>query len=136
MFKLLCQEIFSTYSFRSSLFQYTTPLHSNVRNNHNSFSSLTPIPCSRCAAIKRQAHYTTTTNKELEAAASGLAPPKNNRGALGTFNDYVDTILSFFDHLLTSTWTLLTLGVDKNKHFWTTYPPLPFLVVIERSLIC
>ena len=126
MFKLLCQEIFSAYSFRSSLFQYTTPFDNNVRNNHNSFSSLTPISCSRCATIKRQAHYTTTTNKELEAAASGLAPPKNNRGALGD--------IQFFDQLLTS--TLLTLSVDQNKHFWTTYPLLPFHVVIERPLIC
>ena len=62
----------------------------------------------------------------LEAAASGLAPPKNNRGALGD--------IQFFDQLLTS--TLLTLSVDQNKHFWTTYPLLPFHVVIERPLIC
>ena len=28
-------------------------------------------------------------------------------------NDYVDTILPFLDHLTTSTWTFLTLNVDK-----------------------
>ena len=35
-----------------------------------------------------------------------------------TLNYYVDTILSFFDHLPTSKWTFLTLKVDRNNHFW------------------
>ena len=41
---------------------------------------------------------------------------------------------SFFDHLATSTWTFLTLNVDKNMHFWTNYPPYLAHVVIERFL--
>ena len=48
-----------------------------------------------------------------------------------TFNDYVDTILAFFDHLPTFTWTFVTLTVDKIDIFWTTYPPLLVHVVIE-----
>ena len=40
----------------------------------------------------------------------------------------------FFDHLPTFTWTYVTLNVDKNRHFWTTYPPLLVHVVIECPL--
>ena len=43
-------------------------------------------------------------------------------------------ILTFFDHLPTSTWNFFTLNVDKNGGFWTTYPPHLVLVVIERPL--
>ena len=34
-----------------------------------------------------------------------------------SFNNYVDKIVSFFDHLPTSTWTFFTLNVDKNGYF-------------------
>ena len=50
-----------------------------------------------------------------------------------TFNDYVDIILSIFDHIPTVTWTFLTLNTDKNMHFGTIYPPLLVYVVIEGS---
>ena len=33
----------------------------------------------------------------------------------------------------TSTWTFLTLNVNKNKHFWTTYPPYVVHVAIQQS---
>ena len=49
-----------------------------------------------------------------------------------SFNNYVDMILPFFDHLPTSTWTFFTLNVDKNGDFCTTYPPHLVHVVIER----
>ena len=42
---------------------------------------------------------------------------------LGSFNDYVDMILPFFDHLPTSTWTFFSLYMDQNWHFLTTHPP-------------
>ena len=38
----------------------------------------------------------------------------------GAFNDYVDTILPFFDHHLPLR-AYLTLNMDKNRDFWTTY---------------
>ena len=33
--------------------------------------------------------------------------------------------------LSTFTWTFVTLSVDKNRHFWTTYPPRFVHVVTE-----
>ena len=48
------------------------------------------------------------------------------------FNNYVGNILSFFDHPPTSRWTCLTLNVDKNGHFLTTYPSHLVYVVFER----
>ena len=50
---------------------------------------------------------------------------------VGSFNIYVDIIWPFFDNLFTSLWTFLTLIVDKNRHFWTSYPPHLVHVVIE-----
>ena len=50
----------------------------------------------------------------------------------GSFNNYVDMILPFFDHLPTSTWTFFTLNVDQSWHFLTTYPPHLVHVVFER----
>ena len=35
----------------------------------------------------------------------------------GPFKNYVDKILTIFDYLPTSTWTLFTLNLDKKKHF-------------------
>ena len=55
---------------------------------------------------------------------------------LPTFNDYVEIFFSIFDHLPTVTWTFLTLNMDKNRHFWTTYPPLLVCVVIEGPQTC
>ena len=49
----------------------------------------------------------------------------------GAFNDYVDTILPFFLPPPTSTWTCLTLNVDKNRDFLDHLPPLLVHVVIE-----
>ena len=54
--------------------------------------------------------------------------------AMGPFNNYVDKILTFFDYLPTSTWTFITLKVDKKKHFLTIYPPHLVHVVFERPL--
>ena len=57
----------------------------------------------------------------------------NNKGP---FNDYAGITLPFFDHVPTSTFTILTLNMDKNWYFLTTYPPFPVHVVKERwSLI-
>ena len=45
---------------------------------------------------------------------------------MGTFNDYVDIILlPFFDHVLTSKWTFLTLNMDKNRNFLDHLPISP-----------
>ena len=41
-------------------------------------------------------------------------------------------IWPFFDHLPTPTWTFITLNVDQNWHFLTTYPPHLVNVVFER----
>ena len=49
----------------------------------------------------------------------------------GSFNNYVDIILPFFDPLPTSTWTFFTLNVDQNWHFSTNYPPHLVHVVFE-----
>ena len=57
------------------------------------------------------------------------------RTAWGSFNNYVDMILSFFDHLPTPTWTFITLNVDQNWHFLTTYPPHLVHVVFQRPLV-
>ena len=43
--------------------------------------------------------------------------PKMAALAQRPFNDYVAIILTFKDHLPTSTWTFLTLNVDKNRDF-------------------
>ena len=53
----------------------------------------------------------------------------------GPFNNYVDKILTFFDHLPISTWTSFTLNVDKMKQFLTTYPPHLVHVVFEWPLV-
>ena len=53
----------------------------------------------------------------------------------GAFNDYVDKIWSFFDHILpTSMWTFLTLNGDKNRDFLDHLLPLLVHVVIEGPL--
>ena len=49
-----------------------------------------------------------------------------------SFNNYVDIISHFVDHLSIFTWTFFTLNVDKKKHFLTTYPPHLVQVVFER----
>ena len=49
-----------------------------------------------------------------------------------SFNYDVDIIVPFLDHLPTSIF--YALNVDKNMHFWTTYPPHLVHVVIERPL--
>ena len=41
----------------------------------------------------------------------------------GSFNNYVDMIWLFFDHLPTSMWTFFTLNMDQNWHFLTTQSP-------------
>ena len=58
----------------------------------------------------------------------GVSYPK------GSFNNYVDMLLPFFDHLPTYTCTCFTLNMDTNGHFWTTYPPLLVQLFIERPL--
>ena len=55
---------------------------------------------------------------------------------VGSFYIYVDIIWPFFDNLFTSLWTFLTLIVDTNRHFWTSYPPHFVHVVIERPQKC
>ena len=48
------------------------------------------------------------------------------RRAWGSFNNYVDIILPFFDYLPTY------LQEDTNWYFLTTYPPHLIHVVFER----
>ena len=62
--------------------------------------------------------------QKYKAANSARAPATE-----GAFNDYVDTILSFFDHLPTSEWTLNPHNVGNNWHFLTTYLPLSSCVL-------
>ena len=50
------------------------------------------------------------------------------------FNNYVDTLMLFFDHLPTSSWTFFTLNVDKDRYFCATYQLYLFHVVIECPL--
>ena len=38
------------------------------------------------------------------------------------FNNYVDIISPFFDHLPSSRWTVFTLHVDNNEHFFWPAP--------------
>ena len=51
---------------------------------------------------------------------------------MGSFNNYLDIILLFFDHLSTFAWTLFILNVDKKGQFWTTYPSHLVHLVFER----
>ena len=55
--------------------------------------------------------------------------------AIQSFNDYVYTILPFFDHLPLPTWTILYPKTGQKMNFCTTYPPLLVQVVIEWPLI-
>ena len=41
-------------------------------------------------------------------------------------------IFPFFDHLPTPKWTFITLNMDQNWHFLTTYPPHLVHVVFEQ----
>ena len=65
--------------------------------------------------------------QKYKAANSARAPATE-----GAFNDYVVTILSFFDHLPTSEWTLNPHNVGNNWHFLTTYPSHLVHLVFER----
>ena len=49
---------------------------------------------------------------------------------LGSFNNYVDIIFVFFDHLSTSMWIFFTQNVNKNP----IYPPHLVHVVFERPI--
>jgi hypothetical protein len=74
---------------------------------------------------------------ENRAPSNFLGSDIDTASHRGPFNDYVDKILHFFDHLPTSNWAILTLNVDKNRHFRLdslTYPPHLVRVVIERPL--
>ena len=63
----------------------------------------------------------------------GVTPKGNSYK--GSFNNYVDIILPFFEHLSTSMVTFFILNVDNNWHFLITYhPPHLFHVVFERPL--
>ena len=60
---------------------------------------------------------------------------------VGSFNNYVDIILPYFDYLPTLMLTFFTLNVDKNRHFLTAYPPhlvhLPsFWTTLMEKIIC
>ena len=53
---------------------------------------------------------------------------------MGSFTNYVDNILVFFDHLPPCVDNLYVMNVDKNGHFKTTYLPRLINVVCERPL--
>ena len=42
----------------------------------------------------------------------------------GSFTNYVDKFLAFFDHIPPSVYIFYLMNVDKNQHFLTTYPLL------------
>ena len=51
----------------------------------------------------------------------------------GTFFNYVDKILAFFNTYPLDPLTFSSLSeLTKSQHFWTTYPPLLVNVVCER----
>ena len=50
----------------------------------------------------------------------------------GSFNNYVDKFSLFITTYLPLRGHFFTLNVDKNGHFWTTYPPHLVDVVFER----
>ena len=52
----------------------------------------------------------------------------------GAFTNYVDKFLDFFDQLPPCVDIFYLISVDKNKHFWTTYPPPLVNIVCERPL--
>ena len=52
-----------------------------------------------------------------------------------SFTNYVDKILTFFDHLPTFVDIIYGINVDKKQTFWTTYLPCFVNVVCERPLI-
>ena len=53
----------------------------------------------------------------------------------GSFTNYVDKILAFFDHLPPSVDIFYGMNVYKKWTFWTTYLPSLVNVVCERPLI-
>ena len=86
-------------------------------------------------------HFVNQTNKEAQWAGEHGFGQKNIPGinhkililekhAKGSFNNYVDTILPFFEYLSRRV-LLFTLNLDKNKHFLTIYPPHLVHVVFE-----
>ena len=52
----------------------------------------------------------------------------------GSFSNYMGMILAFLCPPPYFYVDSFTLHVDKNGHFWITYPPHPVHVVIERPL--
>ena len=52
----------------------------------------------------------------------------------GSFTNYVDKILAFFDHLFPSVDICYGMNVHKNWTFWTTYLPRLVNVVCDRPL--
>ena len=86
--------------------------------------------CLKIAKIENSQSW--KLSKLKVAKIEGCQNIYNNKGP---FNDYVGITLPFFDHVPTSTFTILTLNMDKNWYLLTTYPPFPVPVVKERSLI-
>ena len=50
----------------------------------------------------------------------------------GAFINYVDIFLDFFDHLPSNIDISYLLNIDKNWHFWPTYPPL----IVNVNIVC
>ena len=73
--------------------------------------------------LKKNRHHLYSNNRTI----------RNN--AKNTFTNYVDKILSYFDHLPPYVDIFYLIKVDKMWHFWTTYPPLLVNVVWERPLM-
>ena len=59
---------------------------------------------------------------------------RHRQAPQGSFNNYVVMILAFLCQPTYCYVDSFTLHVDKNGHFWTTYPPHLVHVVIERPL--
>ena len=107
--------------------------------HHSQIKSLIPLPLRAIYFRTFQCEIPCKRNYQKVIRCSFLKincikKSKSTFLTLGSFKNYADMIFPFFDYLLTSTWTFLTLNVDKKKHFLTTYPPHRVQVVFERPL--
>ena len=78
-------------------------------------------------------HFVNQTNKEAQWAGEHGFGQKNIPGinhkililekhaTKGSFNNYVDIILPFFEYLSLPLCPFFTLNLDKNRHFLTTF---------------
>ena len=81
--------------------------------------SLLSVKLYKCGLYQSMCSFITS---EGNCCCQGGGLANRRSRAYRPFNNNVDMLLSFFDHLPTSTWTFLTLNVVINGHISTTYP--------------